>query len=138
MEVGVAQSGLRDAIHSWSGYNAAEGTGRPEALVIGHDEQHIWSPLGRHHVGCPPWGRLGSLFLDDATEFWVGRRKLFAVYSRGGAGRSQNASDLLCRCREAIESNKSYGHKYAATDAHIHHSIAVSLAGACHRKDDTI
>ena len=86
MEVRVAQSGLRNAIHRWSGHNAAEGARCAKTLIIRHDQQDIWRAFRRHHARRPPGRRLGSLFLDHSTEFRVGRRKLFAVYGGGGSG----------------------------------------------------
>src|SRR6516165_4616475 len=64
MEVGVAQSGLCDAIHGRSGYDAAEGPG--------HDEQHVGCTLRRHNAGWPPRRRLRGLFLDHPPKFGGG------------------------------------------------------------------
>src|SRR5262245_36191456 len=48
MEVRVAQSSPRDAIHGRSRDDAAEGAWCTETLAIRHNEQHVGCPLRRH------------------------------------------------------------------------------------------
>jgi len=44
---------------------------------------------------------LQRVVLDDATESRVGRRELLVGDRRRGAGRTKDASDLLCERRSA-------------------------------------
>src|SRR4029450_2147585 len=77
MEIRVTQAIPRDAIHRRRGYHAAKRARRTETLVIRHDEQNVRRTLRRHDSRCPPRSRLRGLLPDHATEFWVGRWKLF-------------------------------------------------------------
>ena len=95
MEVRVAQAGLGDAIHGGRRDDAAEGARRAEALVVGHDQQHVGRALRRHDARRPPGRRLRGLLLDHPAELRIGRRKLLAVDRGGGAGRTQLAGHLL-------------------------------------------
>src|ERR1041384_909381 len=107
MEVRIAQSIPRDAIHGRSGYDAAEGARRTETLVVRHDEQHVGSALGRYHARGPPGRRLRCFLLNDSTEFWIGRRQLLSVDRGGGAGRTRDRADLLSRCGDVTESEET-------------------------------
>src|SRR6185312_14036901 len=97
MEVRIAQSIPRDAIHGRSWYDAAKGARRTETLVVRHDEQYVGSALGRYDARGPPSRRLRRFLLDNSTEFWIGRRQLFSVDRGGGAGRTRDRADLLRR-----------------------------------------
>ncbi len=111
MEVGVAQAAPGDAVERRGRDHAAEGAGRAEAVVIGHDQQHVGRLLRRHHAGRPPRGGLRGSFLDHAAELRIGRRQLLAADGRGGAGGAEHAGDLLCRskAREAEGCNTRHG-----------------------------
>ena len=61
VEVGVAQPGLRDAIQSRTGDDAAEGARHAEAVVVRHDEQDVRRALRRHDARRPPGRRLRRL-----------------------------------------------------------------------------
>ena len=52
MELRVAQARLGDAIERRRGNDAAEGARRAEAHVVGHDEQYVGRPFGRHDRGA--------------------------------------------------------------------------------------
>jgi hypothetical protein len=118
VEVGVAQSLPRDAIHGGSGYDPAEGAWCAETLIIRHDEQHVGRALRRHDARRPPRRRLRGFLLDHTAEFRIGRRKLLSVDSGGGARRTLDTCDLLSQCRDATEGEKTCGGKQTATDFH--------------------
>ena len=97
IDLGVAQPVLRDAIHGRRRDDTAVGAGHGEAGVVGHDEQDVGRALGRHDARRPPRFRLEGVVLDHAAEFRIGRRELFPVNGRGGAGRTRLAGGLLQR-----------------------------------------
>ena len=94
VEVGVAQTHLGDAVQSRGGDDAAEGAGRAEAHVVGHDQQHVGRALGRHHPGRPPGLRTCRRALDLAAELRRRRRQLLAADGGGGAGRTRHPGGL--------------------------------------------
>ena len=94
VDVVVAQTVLRDAIHRRRRDDAAEGARHAEARVVGHDEQDVGRLLGRHDARRPPGFGLQGVVLDHAAELRVGRRELLAVDGGGGAGRTRHAGDL--------------------------------------------
>ena len=95
VEVRVAQPALGDAIQGRGRDDSAEGPRRAEAVVVGHDQQHVGRALRRHNAGRPPRRRLRGLLLDHPAELRIGRRKLFSVDRGRRAGRSGCALDLL-------------------------------------------
>ena len=86
MNVVVAQTVIRDAIHRGRRDDAAEGARHAKSGVIGDDEQHVRRFLGRHDARRPPRFRLQGTVLDHAAEFRIGRRKLLTADSGGGVG----------------------------------------------------
>ena len=94
VEVGVTQPGLGDAVQRRGRDDAAEGAGRAEAVVVGHDQQHVGRLLRRDNAWRPPRGRFRSSLLDHPAELRVGRRQLVAAEGGGGAGRTQLTGDF--------------------------------------------
>ncbi len=95
VEVGVAQAVLRQLVHRRGRDHAAEGARRAEALVVGHDQEHVRRAFGRHHLRRPPRRRLRGLLLDHAAELG-GRRGERRSAERGRrVGRARRAGDLL-------------------------------------------
>jgi len=108
MEIGVAQPALRDAIEGRGRDDAAEGARRAEAVIVGHDQQHVGRALGRHDARGPPGRRLRGLLLDHPAEFRVGRRQLLAAEGGSSAGRTRCAGYLLRCRRERCDSERRY------------------------------
>ena len=95
----IAQARLGDSIHVWGRDDTAEGAGHAIALVIGHDQQHVWRALGRHDGRWPVrFGIFGRL-VDHAAELRGLGRQLFTVDRHRSAGRAGRARDLLSLCR---------------------------------------
>ena len=108
VDVVVAQTVLRDAIHRRRRNDAAEGARHAEAGVVGHDEQDVGRALGRHDARRPPRFRLQGVVLDHAAEFRVRRRELLAADAFCGAGRAEHASDLLGHDRHGCQHGDSW------------------------------
>ena len=71
----VAEAAVGHAIEGGRGDRAAEGAGRTEAGVVGHDEQDVRRALGsRHRLGEVRLGFVG-LASDDAAERRIRDRK---------------------------------------------------------------
>ena len=94
VNVVVAKTVLRDAIHCRCRDDAAEGARYAKAGIIRDDEQHVGRFLGRHDARRPPRFRLQGIVLDHAAEFRIGRRKLLAADGGCGAGRARRAGSL--------------------------------------------
>src|SRR6516162_8372025 len=77
MELRIAQSGFRDAVHGWCRDDAAECARHAIALVVGHDEQNVRRALWRYHSRRPPRFGIYGAFLNHAAKRWRWRRKLF-------------------------------------------------------------
>jgi len=86
VNVVVAQTVIRDAIHRGRWDDAAEGARHAKSGVIRDDEQHVRRFLGRHDARRPPRFRLQGIVLDHAAEFRIGCRKLLAADGGGGVG----------------------------------------------------
>ena len=86
VNVVVAQTVIRDAIHRGRRDDAAEGARHAKSGVIGDDEQHVGRFLGRHDARRPPRFRLQGTILDHAAEFRIGCRKLLTADSGSGIG----------------------------------------------------
>ena len=69
VELRVAQSSIRDAIHRGCRNDSAEGAGRCEADVLGHDEQNIGSSLRRNNGHRLGGLRLSGIELNLAIKF---------------------------------------------------------------------
>jgi len=95
MEIGIPQPAPGDAIQRRSWDDAAERARRAEAAIVGHDEQHVGRAFRRHDARGPPRFRVRGFLLNYSTEFRIGRRKLFAVKSGGGARLAERPSNLL-------------------------------------------
>ena len=68
VELGIAQSRLGDAIHVRGRDDAAESARHAVALIVGHDQQHVWRAFGWHDRWRPVrFGILGSL-VDHAAK----------------------------------------------------------------------
>ena len=102
VELGVAQSGCRDAVERRRRDDPAECAGDAIALVVGHDEQNVRRALRRNNARRPIGRRLGRRFLDHAAERQRRRRKLAAVNRNRGAGGAGCAGYLLGRRRRAF------------------------------------
>src|SRR5690242_5317294 len=105
MKIRVTQPSFGDAIHSGSGYDAAEGAWCTETLVVRHDEQHVGRALRRHDARRPPRFRLRSLFPDLTTELRIGRRELLTAEARRRARRPRRAGDLLRQSDDGCHKN---------------------------------
>ena len=74
--------------------HAAESAGDGEALVVGHDQQHVGRTLGRHHARRPPGCRLQRVALDLAAERGARRWELIAGDAGRRGGGTERAGDL--------------------------------------------
>ena len=74
MEVRVAQAALGDAVERRGRDHAAEGAGRAEAVVVGHDQQHVGRASSAAPHGAATTGSIPRLFLDHPAELRVRRR----------------------------------------------------------------
>src|SRR5208282_3028180 len=74
IEVGIAQSRVRDAVQSGRGDNPAKRAGYTETRIVGHDQQNVWRALGRHDSRIPAPLRFARIALDHATD-WPGFRR---------------------------------------------------------------
>lgn len=111
VDVVIAQTALREAIHRRRRDDTAEGARHAKPGVIRDDEQDIGRTLRRHDARCPPRLGLQSVVFDHAAEFRIGRGQFFAVNGSGGAGRTRRAGGLnLCsggRC-ECHQGNREH------------------------------
>src|SRR5262249_3226868 len=94
VHAGVAQAVLRHAVQRRRRDEAAERAGDAVARVVGHDQEDVGGPLGRHDARRPVGLRLRRGFLDLAAELRVGRRQLLAGDGCRGAGRTRRAGGL--------------------------------------------
>ena len=102
VELGVAQSGVGDAIHRGRRDDTTEGARNAVALVVGHDEKDIGRALGRYDARRPPRRGIFGAFLDHAAKRHRWRRKLLPIKRHSGTGRTRHAVDLLrWRCAES-------------------------------------
>ena len=71
--------------------------------------------LGGDDARRPPGFGLESVVLDDAAEFRIGRRELFAVNCHGGAGRTRCAGEHVVGVGQGPRSRPSdhYRHYFA-------------------------
>ena len=69
VDVVVAQTVFRDAVHGRRRNDPAEGAGDAEPGIIRDDEQDVGCLLGGHDARRPPGFRLEGIVLDDAAEF---------------------------------------------------------------------
>ena len=76
--------------------DTAEGARNAVALVVGHDQQDVWSPLGRHDARRPIRRGIFGIEADIAAESRRGRRQVIAVNARGGVWRSRGACGVRC------------------------------------------
>src|SRR5271156_6985671 len=79
VELGVTQTRLGDAVQVRRRDDTAKGAGYAVALVIGHDEEHVWRTFRGHDTGRPPGLRIRGHFLDDAAKGRRRRRKLLPI-----------------------------------------------------------
>ena len=98
MELRIAQSHLRYAVHGGGRNDAAERACDPIPLIVGHDQQDIRCAFGRHDLRRPVGLGVLGVEADLATERRRRIGKVVAVDSRGGARRSRNARRLLGGC----------------------------------------
>ena len=113
VKIGEAQAGLGDAVQRRGGDDAAEGARRAEAVVVGHDEEHVGRTLRRHDAWRPPGLRVRSPLLDHPAEFRIGRRQLFPADGGGGVGRPRHPGDLLGQGRDGCQCQaQSHGQQY--------------------------
>ena len=75
VELVVAQTALRHAIQGWCQNRTAEGTGRREAGIIGHNQQHIRGVFWRGDGFWEVWRGFAGLASNDATELRLRDRK---------------------------------------------------------------
>src|SRR6266576_7017354 len=91
----IPQSRVGNAIHAWGRDDTAEGAGHAIALIIGHDQQHVWRAFGWYYRGWPiRLGILGSL-VDYAAKLGRLGGKLTALDRCRGGRRTRRARDLL-------------------------------------------
>ena len=91
VEMRIPKPRLRNPVERRRWDDTAEGAGNAVALVVGHDQQDVWSPLGRHDAGRPKRLRLFGIEADLAAESRRRRRQVIAVNARGGVWRSRGA-----------------------------------------------
>ena len=104
VHVGVAQAHLGDAVERGRRDHAAEGRGRAEAHVVGHDQQDVGRVRRRHDARRPEPGRFDRVALDLAAERHARRRKLQAVDRDRGVRRAGRPADGLPRGRQGQRS----------------------------------
>ena len=68
VELRVAQSRLRDAIHGRRRDDAAKGAGDAVALIVGHDQQDVGRAFGRDHCRRPIGLGIFGVHVDHAAE----------------------------------------------------------------------
>ena len=107
MELRVAQSIRRDAVHGRRWNNTAEGTSYAVALIVGHYEEHVGCSRGRHHAGRPVRLRFGSPFFDNPLKFLRWRGQLATFNRNRRARRTGCTGSLLRPCRSRTDSQNA-------------------------------
>ena len=96
VEVRISKPRLRNPVERRRWDDTAEGARNAVALVVGHDQQDVWSPLGRHDAWRPIRLRLFGIEADLAAESRRRRRQVIAVDARGGVWRSRGTCGSRC------------------------------------------
>src|SRR5262245_59972454 len=106
----VSQTALCPSVKRGSWNRTAEAAGRTETCVVGHDEQHIWRPLGSRDGLRKLWLGFIDLAADDATERRVGHGQ-YRMLDRGRLGRS-------LRCAAAARGDRNAKCENEASSVH--------------------
>ena len=91
VEVRIAQPRLRDPVERRRRDHTAEGARNAVALIVGHHQQDVRSPLRRHHPRRPERRRVLGIEADLAAEPRRCRRQIVPVHARGRIRRSRSA-----------------------------------------------
>ena len=143
VEIRIAQAIVGDAVERRRRNDAAEGRGRGEANVVGHDEQDIRRAFRRHDARGPIGLRLRRVEFDFAPEPLRRRREDMAVDRDCRIRRARRAVNLLRarrakglerRCAQSHQERRQTSAKPIHYKPHDRHSSSSTNASASARR----